>query len=76
MCDDFTINERAMYHGNPYKTPSDSATSASYLDESTAMIQETTPLPDDDTSDNDLHVLEAVAVQLLSAGKGYSGADH
>ncbi|KAK0972644.1 hypothetical protein LTR54_017519 [Friedmanniomyces endolithicus] len=76
MCDDFTVNERAMYHGNPYKTPSDSATSASYLDQTTAMIQETTPLPDDDTSDNDLHVLEAVAVQLLSAGKGYSGADH
>ncbi|KAK0247719.1 hypothetical protein B0A54_17584 [Friedmanniomyces endolithicus] len=75
MCDDFTVNDRAMYHGNPYKSSTDSATSVSDSDETTAMIQETSSLPHDDTSDNDMQVLEAVAVEYLSAGKGYSGAD-
>ncbi|KAK0302565.1 hypothetical protein LTR82_017823 [Friedmanniomyces endolithicus] len=75
MCNEFAVDESDGDHGSLYDSSTDSATSDSYPDWNTAMIQETSQLPHDITPNVDLNSLEIAAIEYLTAAKSYSGAD-
>ncbi|KAK0265218.1 hypothetical protein LTR35_017236 [Friedmanniomyces endolithicus] len=75
MCNEFAVDESDGDHGSLYDSSTDSATSDSYPDWTTAMIQETSQLPHDITPNVDLNSLEIAAIEYLTAAKSYSGAD-